>query len=360
MSLAVSAQKGEKLPEDDEKMLGYLTNLFEDQRKDYGKNQIEKKLSKMWLEENAFSQGQKNQFRATLNLFIEIKAKVFPDYDNYIQSFINFSNSGKSELELKEWNDLVVKLYSDKKLKKYGAEFVESSLGLFRDLTFYKNESLQWKTSNNSYRFVFDSLPHITFDEMNLKCLSRGDSSVIYKTTGNYFPTLEKFYGNAGRVTWQRAGYDPEKTYVSFNRYNIKIKETRYVIDSVMFYNEFFDKPLSGKLTEKIIGNKTEETATYPMFESYYQRLEIKNIVPNVDYEGGFNMSGKKLEGTGTMDTPASLIFYREKKAFLTAQSLLFEIRPDRIQSSSASIKMRLDSDSIYHPELFFMFTKKT
>jgi hypothetical protein len=68
MSLAVSAQKGEKLPEDDEKMLGYLTNLFEDQRKDYGKNQIEKKLSKMWLEENAFSQGQKNQFRATLNL----------------------------------------------------------------------------------------------------------------------------------------------------------------------------------------------------------------------------------------------------------------------------------------------------
>lgn len=360
ISLVVSAQKGEKLPEEDEKMLSYLTKLFEDQRKDYGKDQIEKKLTPMWLEGNVYSEAQKKQFREMLTLFIQIKAKVFPDYDNYIQSFIYFQNSGKSEAELKEWNDLVIKLYSDKKLKKYGAEFVESSLGLFRDLTFYKNESLQWKTSSTSYRFVFDSLPHITFDEMNLKCLSRGDSSVIYKTTGNYFPTLEKFYGNAGRVTWQRAGYDPEKTYVSFNHYNIRIKESRYIIDSVMFYNEFFDKPLSGKLTEKIIGNKTEETASYPMFESYYQRLEIKNIVPNVDYEGGFTMSGKKLEGTGTMDTPASLIFYREKKPFLTAQSLLFEIRPDRIQSSNASIKMRLDSDSIYHPDLFFMFTKKT
>jgi len=128
ISLVVSAQKGEKLPDEDEKMLGYLTKLFEDQRKDYGKDQIEKKLSKMWLEENVYSEAQKKQFRETLNLFIDIKAKVFPDYDNYIQSFINFQNSGKSETELKEWNDMVVKLYSDKKLKKYGAEFVESSL----------------------------------------------------------------------------------------------------------------------------------------------------------------------------------------------------------------------------------------
>ena len=128
---------------------------------------------------------------------------------------------------------------------------------------------------------------------MNLKCLSRGDSSVVYKTSGIYFPTLEKFYGNEGRVTWQRAGYDPEKTYASFNSYNIRIKESRYIIDSVMFYNEFFDMPLAGKLTEKIIGNRSSETASYPMFESYYQRLEIKNIVPNVDYEGGFTMSGK-------------------------------------------------------------------
>ena len=212
ISLDVSAQKGEKLPEEDEKMLSYLTDIFEDQRKDYGKEQIEKKLAKMWLEGNVYTEAQKKQFRETLTLFIDNKSKIFPDYDNYIQAFMYFQNSGKSESELKGWNDIVIRIYSDKKIKKYGAEFVETSFGLFRDLTFYKNESLQWKTNNNTYRFVFDSLPHVAFDEMNLKCFSRGDSSVIYNTSGNYFPTLEKFYGNAGRVTWQRAGYDPEKT----------------------------------------------------------------------------------------------------------------------------------------------------
>jgi hypothetical protein len=150
ISLVVSAQKGEKLPEDDEKMMSYLTKILEDQRKDYGKDQIEKKLAKMWLEENVYTAGQKQQFRETLTLFIDTKSKIFPDYDNYIQAFMNFPNSGKCESELKEWNDMVVRIYSDKKIKKYGAEFVESSLGLFRDLTFYKNESLQWKTNNSS------------------------------------------------------------------------------------------------------------------------------------------------------------------------------------------------------------------
>ena len=148
ITLGVSAQKGEKLPEEDEKMMSYLTKIFEDQRKDYGKELIEKKLSKMWLEGNVYSEAQKKQFRETLNLFIENKSKIFPDYDNYIQAFIYFQNSGKSESDLKEWNDIVIRIYSDKKIKKYGAEFVESSLGLFRDLTFYKNEALQWRTNN--------------------------------------------------------------------------------------------------------------------------------------------------------------------------------------------------------------------
>ena len=113
ISFGVSAQKGEKLPEEDEKMLNYLTDILEDQRKDYGKDQIEKKLAKMWLEGNIYTEAQKKQFRETLTLFIDSKSKIFPDYDNYIQSFMYFQNSGKSELELKEWNDMVIRIYSD-------------------------------------------------------------------------------------------------------------------------------------------------------------------------------------------------------------------------------------------------------
>ena len=360
LCIGVSAQKIEKLPEGDEKMLSFLTKLFEDYRKDSGKDLIQKTLSPMWLEGNVYSETEKQKFRKTLDLLIETKSKVFPDFENYIKAFILFPASQKSESELLAWNDIVLKIYADKKLKKIGSEFVESSIGLFTDLTFYKTEWIAWKTDNVNYNFTFDSLPRIEFPSLNLKCYSKGDSTVIYETTGNYFPTLEKFIGNKGKVTWQRAGYDPNKTYATFNNYSIRIKESKYAIDSVLFYNEFFDQPLKGKLTEKVMSNKNEDNTDYPTFESYFKRLEIKNIAPNVDYEGGFKMSGKKLEGTGSAENPAQITFYREKKPLLIAQSLRFEIRPDRIKGANTSIKIRLDSDSICHPDLFFLFIKKT
>jgi hypothetical protein len=358
--LGVSAQKIEKLPEGDEKMLSFLNKLFEDFKKDSGKELIQKTLTPMWLEGNVYSETEKQKFRKTLDLMIEGKSKVFPDFENYIKAFILFPASQKTEAELLAWNDIVLKIYDNKKLKKIGSEFVESSIGLFTDLTFYKTEWIAWKTDNVNYIFAFDSLPRIEFPSLNLKCYSKGDSTVIYETTGNYFPTLEKFLGNKGKVTWQRAGYDPNKTYATFNNYSIRIKESKYAIDSVLFYNEFFDQPLKGKLTEKVMSNKNEDNTDYPTFESYFKRLEIKNIVPNVDYEGGFKMSGKKLEGTGSAEDPAQITFYREKKPLLIAQSLRFEIRPDRIKGANTSIKIRLDSDSICHPDLFFLFIKKS
>ena len=360
LSLGVIAQKNEKLPENDEKMLSVLSKLFEESKRDSGKELIEKTLSPMWLEGNVYSTEQKTKFRETINLLIESKFKVFPDFDNYVQAFILFPTSQKSESELLAWNEIVIRIYSDKKLKKIGSEFVESCSGLFRNLTFFKTESVVWKTDNSNYNFVFDSLPRIEFSSLNLKCFSRGDSTAIYETSGNYFPTLEKFYGNRGKVTWQRAGYDPNKTYAAIGKYSIRIKESSYAIDSVLFYNEFFDQPLKGKLTEKVMSNKNEDNTDYPMFESYFKRHEIKNIVPNVDYEGGFKMSGKKLEGTGTAEELARITFYREKKPLLIVESRRFEIRPDRIKGAHTSIKIRLDSDSICHPDLFFLFVKKT
>ena len=359
-SLGIIAQKNEKLPENDEKMLSVVTKLFEDLKKDSGKDLIQKTLAPMWLEGNVYSTNQKAKFRETLTLFLDTKCKIFPDFENYINAFILFPTSQKTENELLAWNDIVIRIYSDKKIKKFGSEFVESSIGLFKNFTFYKAEAIAWTTDNVNYAFAFDSLPRIEFPSLNLRCFSRGDSTAIYETSGNYFPTLEKFIGNHGKVTWTKAGYDSNKTYALIGKYDLRIKESSFAMDSVLFYNEFFDQPLTGRLTEKILSNRNEDNTDYPMFESYYKRLEIKNIVPNVDYEGGFKMAGKKLEGTGTAEEPARLTFYREKKPLLIAESRRFEIRPDRIKSTNASIKIRLDSDSICHPDLFFLFVKKT
>ena len=92
-SLGVTAQKNEKLPENDEKMLSVLSKLFEESKRDSGKETIEKTLSPMWLERNVYSIEQKTKFRETVNLLVESKLKVFPDIDNYVQAFILFPTS---------------------------------------------------------------------------------------------------------------------------------------------------------------------------------------------------------------------------------------------------------------------------
>ena len=353
-------QKIEKFTREDEPFIDELAKMFDDVRKGEGKEFIQKQFAPVWINDQAYKLKQQEIIFETLEMLIKNKSKVYPEFEQYIKALIYFPTSGKSEKDFMEWQTVLAKLIADKKLKKYLPEFLEASAGIFENNTFYKTETIQWVSSNNNYKFVFDSVPAIEFPSLDLKCFSKGDSSVIFKTGGIYFPTADRFYGTKGKVTWERAGFDPNKTYADFGSYNIRLKGSTFMVDSVTFYNEFFDKPLLGKLTEKILADKTIETSTYPKFESYYQRLQIQNIVKGVDYDGGFTMAGTKLQGSGTQEEPALLTFYRDSKKFLIAQSLEFDIKPDRINSPHASVLFLIDKDSITHSDVNLSFDRKT
>lgn len=359
VSMVADAQRLSSFSREPEKFLEELKDLFDEQKKGTGKELIDRKFAPMWLS-GAYNAMQKEMIYESLDLLLKNKHKVFPDFDNYIASLLAFPKSGKSDLDFLQWQDVLMRLMADKKFKKYVPEFLETSASLFTDRTFFTSDAVKWVSSSAGFKFVFDSLPHIDFPALDLKCYSKGDSSVIYMTSGSYFPTLERFVGGKGRVTWQRAGFDPEKTYAEFDHYNIRVKGSSYVIDSVTFYNEFFERPLKGQLTEKILANKTEESATYPRFESYFKRLQIQNIVPHVDFDGGFTMSGTKLAGSGTDEEPALLTFYRNSKKFLVARSLSIDIKTDRIVSGHTAVTIYVENDSITHPDLNLSFDKKS
>lgn len=360
ISYYTSAQRLDKFTRESEKFVDELSGLFNDVKKGAGKDFIEKEFAPIWLETPAYTAVQQEMIYETFDTFLKNKNKVYPDIENYVKALIAFPKSGKNDKDFLEWQSVLVKMMADKKVKKYVAEFVESSYGLFSARTFYSSEAVTWQISSPAYQFSFDSIPTISFPATDLKCYSKGDSSVIYQTSGNYYPTLERFVGDKGRITWKRAGFDPEKTYAEFNAYNIRIKGATFVIDSVTFYNEFFDKPLIGQLTEKILADKSADNATYPKFESYYKRLQIQNIVKGVDFDGGFTLAGTKLAGSGTPEEPALLTFYKDSKPFLVARSLEFDIKPERIVSRHCNVSFYIDKDSISHPDLNLSFDKKT
>lgn len=359
--ISLSAQQRiETFTREDEKFIIELSKLFDDARKGSGKEFIDRDFKSFWIEKNPYSLKQQAIIFESLDMMLKNKNKVFPEFEQYIFSLIHFKKSGKSDEDFIQWNTVLGKMIADKKNKKYVPDFLASSAGLFEDRTFYKSTTLQWVSSSNAYQFIYDSVPSIQFQNLDLKCFEKGDSTVIYDSKGTYFITSDRFVGEKGKVKWTRSGLDPTKTYAEFGDYQIKTKGSSYVIDSVMFYNEFFDKPLLGQLTDKIIAGKTEETATYPKFESYYKRLKIQNVVKGLDYDGGFTMAGTKLIGTGTVEEPALLTFYRESKPFLIASGLEFDIKPDRISSPHSAIIIHIDKDTISHPDVGLSFDRKT
>ncbi|MFN0032400.1 MAG: hypothetical protein ACKVOR_09590 [Flavobacteriales bacterium] len=353
-----NAQKITQFTREDEKFIEELTDMFKAERRDEGQDFIERTFAPIWFDNPAYKLSERQYVYDYLDKLIKNKNKVYPDYHNYLRAIIAFPHSGKTELDFIQWHEVLNKTLDDKKMKRYTGELLEASAGLFEDLTFYRTETARWVSSSKGYKFVFDSVPRIEFPALTLKCYSRGDSSVVYETAGNYLPTIERWQGTKGKVTWQRAGFDPAKTYAQFGEYEIKVKGSTFSVDSVTFYNEFFDKPLQGVLTEKILADKSTENATYPKFESYYKRLQIQNIVKDVDYDGGFTMAGTQLLGSGTTEEPAILTFNRDSKKFLVATSLQFDIKPERITSPHTAILFLLEKDSISHPDVNLSFDK--
>ena len=98
-----------------------------------------------------------------------------------------------------------------------------------------------------------------------------------------------------------------------------------------------------GELTEKIIAFRGYTKVNYPVFESYSKRLYIKNVNSNtnLDYEGGFTIRGRNLNGSGTIDNLAKLKFSYNDKEFLVAESINFLINDEGVISNKAKIKFR-------------------
>jgi hypothetical protein len=242
-------------------------------------------------------------------------------------------------------------------------EFKAFLTSLYSTLTsgiFYQTNTVLWKTNSNSVTIELEEEPVFSFENAELICVAKNDSSVIYGTSGKYYPLQNKWFGERGKIDWKRAGQDPTEVYADFDEYSMSLKSVSYRIDSVRFHHYLFSKPLSGNLNENILANVTPEKAKYPSFFTFDSRFEIKNIADQVDYSGGFSMSGATFNGFGTDDQPAKLFFKYKNKVRVEAHASFISMTPSAFGSDDAKIIIHIDSDTIYHPGLSLKFVKES
>lgn len=315
-------------------------------------------LTNVW-ENGTFSDDMKKTVYKTANELTKKRALPFPHFNNYIKTVYQFVMTNHDNSSYENWDNALHYMINTNKITLRDIDdYLEMSVNLLSTNSIYKSPSTEWRANNNNFRFKFDKTIKVIYGETDITCYAKQDSVTILGTKGVYYP-LEKnrWEGVNGTVTWERAGFKPNEVYANLYRYEIFMNQSKYEADSVSFVNTlYFDKPLLGNFEEKVMKNTSPEKATFPRFESFTKRFQIKNIYENVDYDGGFSMDGAKFLGSGSKEEPALLYFYRNDEVFLKASSKLYAFRKDRITGTNTAITFRLDTDSIFHPGLLFKY----
>lgn len=350
-----SAQKITFFDSDSIKFIKELDAYFQESsaNKDDASRFIEN-FKKFW-QTGAFSKDFKESVYNTSNSMLVKKLKPYPFFQNFLLAVGNFINSAQPFENYTSWQttlDRVLKMKNTKPIDN----FLDMSVNLFQNGVFYKSPSYEWYTIEAGYQFAYDSLPKLIFTNFTLLGRNpRTDSVSIEKTSGTYYPSSGRFYGVGGKVSWKRTGLSDD-VFALLRKYIIDCKSGAYATDSVLFTNhQYFDKPQLGKLYDKII-TQNDGILTYPRFESYAKRLEIKSVIKDVYYDGGFSMRGPSFVGSGDLSNPARVVFKRGGQNFLEVSSKNFTMSADKITSDNASIKFILEKDSICHPWLNFKY----
>ena len=234
----------------------------------------------------------------------------------------------------------------------------------------YYSPTVKWISDNNHFTINFENdVIFYRFETLNLTCYLRRDSIQIEETSGDCFPLDYLWKGTHARVYWSKAGITKDTAWAEIDSFSIDLNKPLYAIPGVRFYNKtYFDYPITGTLSDKVVEGTRPENMSYPRFESDEKHFEINGLFKDINYRGGFSMRGSKFLGSGNKDQPATLSLYRdievikngdtliEKQLFMKTRSLFYAFRKTNILSENAKISIYIDKDSIYHPGLLFKY----
>lgn len=308
-------------------------------------------FSGLW-ESGYYKDHHREKIYEISDMMLNKAMRSYPHFYDFVKCLVLFAGDRQKAGSLELWlteADTLGKQRSSAPL----ADFLEYTRHLFEENVLYETRSRSWYFRNGEFSFAYDSLLYLDFPVLDLICSTGRDSMVVVNTSGRYYPSNQYFAGKNGRISWLRAGFDEDMVFADLQRYLVDVKTLSFTSDSAIFYNkQFFDFPIPGVLTEKVLSSAPGDRASYPQFESYFKDYEVLGVYENINYIGGIGMRGRKMLFTGDGDKPARFIFKKGGDYFAVIRSLLFELEADKIVSSPASFSIYFGQDSIYHPGL--------
>lgn len=318
---------------------------------------VEDQFVPLWVS-GVLSDELKKLFVENANGLIDKRVNTENTFRFYVVTMAALLETEDAKNKVQGWLNGVKQLVNGRSRNKL-EDYIETVYLVVIEDKLTETSTLLWRFRNGSFSFENKDEALITFDNIDLICEAKGDSSVIRGTKGAYNPAEKSWTGSGGKLQWDRANFNPDVTYALLENYELKTKSSSYTADTVTFFSQYFPTPLKGKLTEKLLAGKDSSTASYPRFESFEKTLYIKNVIENADYRGGISVSGAKLIGYGTQDQKATLIFKQDGKPFLKFASNQFTIKTEKISAADVQATILLGKDSIVHPAVSLKFDQE-
>jgi hypothetical protein len=346
---------------------------FQKELNQYGKGDFSefatKELPIALLKGTIFSDAAFEKVVETCNLLSAKKVAAYPGLYSYVFSAYLMLKQDFDEQKFMDWQTIINKLISRSNLKKYD-DFIEVSLSFFKDRVIARSVNFNWYYEGGTYSFFSeDTELKINFKEGNLICrvvnkktenqveIPFLDSVHIANTDGNYDPFLQKWNGNGGIVTWEKVGLNKAETKATLSKYHLSLKTPTISADSVLLATKYFSFTILGSFSDRASTILRDVDRVYPQFKSYANNLVIRNIIPEIDYQGEFTLQGINFLGVGTTSTPATIKIYREDRPFINVSSKEIIIRPNKISVNDAKILIKLhEKDSIFHSSSVFTY----
>ncbi|MEI6348616.1 MAG: hypothetical protein WCP69_11780 [Bacteroidota bacterium] len=356
---AISAQTLKPLSADVDKTVSEIKDIYKNVIKENKEKaeKISKAFELYWISAS-INAAEKENFINMANLMIGKKMKAFPHLESFINAYMAFTETNPDENNIMKWSKGLVYMM-DKSSSKF-PNFLDDYTDFFRTNNIFNANQVQWYVTSDKFKIDFDTIPKIIFEKGNLIGRVRSDSIVLQNTIVTYYPTLGIAQTKGGRVTWERADFDPQKVYAEIPKSTIVLRKPNLEADSVLYTNtDFFSKPLKGRFIDKATLGANEDKATYPRFKSYDKRIVLNNYFENVDFEGGVEMRGARFLGSGDENTDVLLVFKRKGKRFMAIGSQEMVLKKGLIVSNMARAMIFIDNDTISHPAINFRYDDK-
>ena len=198
----------------------------------------------------------------------------------------------------------------------------------------------------------------IQMDNVDLVMATSSDSVWIKKTSGTISLKDGIYVGKGGVFTFENAKLP--QISVILTDFAFEVRNPKFLAEDVtLTYTDRLTAPIKGVFEYKSEKRNKGVPPTYPRFMSYQSNAFIKNINRNIEYHGGFSMSGSRIFSSSVQNHYSSISVKKDGKFSFKASSTRFELSDSLITSQLANFVTFIEKDSIYHPAVKFNYNQK-